>query len=129
MSFNLFTRDSHCKKIEIMYVITRNMKVTKDLTESVIEDLSHKSAVVKAEGFIRRDIMVNKSSEDFDIIKMFIYWEDKESSIKWKGSKEHQQGHIERHKNRKESGKEPINKKALNLTTEEFEVVYTLLPE
>jgi heme oxygenase (staphylobilin-producing) len=112
-----------------MIVITRNMKVAKDFTNRVIEDLSHPSAVSKAEGFIRRDLLINRDAEDFDIIKMIIYWKNKESLTKWHGSKEHQQGHIERHKQQKESGKEPINRKALNLTIEEYEVVYSLLAE
>lgn len=112
-----------------MYVITRNMKVTKDLTESVLEDLSHPSAVTKADGFIRRDVLINRDAEVMDKIKVFIYWRDKESQVKWHGSKEHQQGHIDRHKQQKESGKEPVNRKALNLTIENFDVVATLLAE
>lgn len=112
-----------------MIVVTRNMKVTKDLTDEVLDDISHPSAVTKAEGFIRRDVLVNRDSDDFDIIKVFIYWENKESLTKWHGSKEHQQGHIERHKQQKESGKEPVNRKALNLSIEEYDVVYTLLAE
>ena len=55
-----------------MIVITRNMKVAKDFTNRVIEDLSHPSAVSKAEGFIRRDVLINRDAEDFDIIKMII---------------------------------------------------------
>ncbi|MDD4778130.1 MAG: antibiotic biosynthesis monooxygenase [Fermentimonas sp.] len=112
-----------------MIVVTRNMKVAKDLTEKVLEDISHPSEVAKSEGFIRRDIIINKDAEDYVIIKVITYWDNKESLTKWHGSKEHQQGHIERHKQQKESGKEPVNRKALNLTIEEYDVVFTLMAE
>ena len=112
-----------------MYVVTRNMKVTKDLTEAVLEDLKHKSAVVRSEGFIRRDVLLNSDDGEFDIIKVVIYWKDKESMTAWQGSKEHQQGHIDRHKERKASGKEPVSRKELNITVEDFEVVFSLESE
>lgn len=112
-----------------MYVMSRNMKVVKNLTDAVIEDLSLPSRSSKAEGFIRRDILVNREADDFDIIKVLIYWKDKESQEKWHASKEHSQSHIDKHKLRKELGKEPINRKDLNMTFEEFELVSTLSPE
>ncbi len=112
-----------------MYVITRDMKVAKNLTEAVLEELSHPSKVSGAEGFIRRDILINKEDEDVDIIKVLIYWKDQESLTKWQASKEHQQGHIERHKQRKAEGKEPVNRKELNLTVGNFDVVSTLSAE
>ncbi|MDD3724824.1 MAG: hypothetical protein PHV83_04785 [Bacteroidales bacterium] len=68
-------------------------------------------------------------SEDVDIIKVLIYWKDEEAQKKWHASKEHQQGHIDRHKQRKETGKEPLNRKALNMTFEDFDVVSTLEAE
>lgn len=109
-----------------MYVITRNMKVAKDLTNAVLEDLNHKSAIVRSEGFIRRDTLLNSEDENYDLIKVVTYWKDKESTVKWKGSREHQQGHIDRHKERKASGKEPVGRKELNITIEEFNVVSSL---
>lgn len=112
-----------------MYVVSRNMKVAKDISDAVIEDLSLPSRSSKAEGFIRRDILVNKEADDFDIIKVLIYWKDKESQEKWHASKEHSQSHIDKHKLRKEMGKEPINRKGLNLTFEEFEVIKTFAAE
>lgn len=112
-----------------MYVISRNMRVAKDLTESLLEDFNLPSAVNKAEGFIRREILINREAEDEDVIRMLIYWKDRESLKKWQGSKEHQQGHIDRHKQRKEAGKEPVNRKALNMTIEDFDVVATLEAE
>lgn len=112
-----------------MYVMSRNMKVAKDISDAVIEDLSLPSRSSKAEGFIRRDILVNKEAPDFDIIKVLIYWKDKESQEKWHASKEHSQSHIDKHKLRKEMGKDPINRKDLNLAFEEFELVSTLVAE
>ena len=112
-----------------MYVISRNMKVAKDISDAVIEDLSLPSRSSKAEGFIRREILVNKEADNFDVIKVLIYWKDKESQEKWHASKEHSQSHIDKHKLRKEMGKEPISKKELNITFEVFEVVSTLNPE
>ena len=109
-----------------MYVISRNMKVAKDLTDSVVEEFSTPSAVTKAEGFIRRELLVNRKAEDADVIKVLIYWKDEDAQKKWHASKEHQQGHIDRHKQRKETGKEPLNRKALNMTMEDFDVVSTL---
>lgn len=108
-----------------MYVMSRNMKVAKDISDAVIEDLSLPSRSTKAEGFIRREILVNKEADDFDIIKVLIYWKDKESQEKWHASKEHSQSHIDKHKLRKEMGKEPISRKDLNMTFEEFELVST----
>lgn len=108
-----------------MYVMSRNMKVAKDISDAVMEDLSLPSRSTKAEGFIRREILVNKEADDFDIIKVLIYWKDKESQEKWHASKEHSQSHIDKHKLRKEMGKEPISRKDLNMTFEEFELVST----
>ena len=105
------------------------MKVTKDLTNAILEDLNHKSAVVRSEGFIRRHVLLNSEGEEFDLIKVVIYWKDKNSMIKWQGSKEHQQGHIDRHKERKASGKEPISRKELNITMEDYNVVFSLESE
>ena len=105
------------------------MRVAKDLTDSVLEDFNLPSAVNKAEGFIRREVLINRESEDEDVIRVLIYWKDRESLKQWQGSKEHQQGHIDRHKQRKEAGKEPINRKALNMTIEDFDVVATLEAE
>src|SRR5690554_7929907 len=102
-----------------MYVMTRNMKVAKDLTKAVLEDLNHKSAVVRSEGFIRRDVLLNSEDEAYDLIKVVIYWKDKDSMITWQGSKEHQQGHTDRHKERKASGKEAVTRKELNSTVED----------
>ena len=112
-----------------MYVVSRNMKVAKDISDAVIEDLSLPSRANKAEGFIRREILVNKEADDFDIIKVLIYWKDKESQQKWHASKEHSQSHIDKHKLRKETGKAPINRKDLNMTFEEFELISTLAAE
>ena len=112
-----------------MFVVTRNMKVAKDLTNAVLEDLNHKSAVVKSEGFIRRDVLLNSEGDEFDLIKVLIYWKDKDSMIRWQGSKEHQQGHIDRHKEKKASGKEPISRKELNITMEDYNVVFSLESE
>lgn len=109
-----------------MYIVSRNMKVAKDLSAAVIEDLSLPSRSTGAEGFIRRDILINKEADDFDIIKVLIYWKDKDSQEKWHASKEHSQSHIDKHKLRRELGKEPINRKDLNMTFEEFELVSTL---
>jgi heme oxygenase (staphylobilin-producing) len=105
------------------------MKVAKNLTHAVIEDLSLPSRSSKAEGFIRRDILVNREADDFDIIKVLIYWKDKESQEKWHASKEHSQSHIDKYKLRKEMGKEPINRKDLNMTFEEFELISTFAAE
>lgn len=105
------------------------MKVAKDISDAVIEDLSLPSRSSKAEGFIRRDILVNREADDFDTIKVLIYWKDKESQEKWHASKEHSQSHIDKHKLRKEMGKDPINRKDLNLTFEEFELVTTFVAE
>lgn len=112
-----------------MYVVSRNMKVAKDISESVLEDFLLPSKVSNAEGFIRREVLVNREADDFDIIKVLVYWKDKESQHTWHASKEHSQSHIEKHKQRKEAGKAPINKKDLNMTFEEFELVSTLSPE
>ncbi|WP_019540707.1 antibiotic biosynthesis monooxygenase family protein [Proteiniphilum acetatigenes] len=112
-----------------MYVISRNMKVAKNISDAVIEDLLLPSRANKAEGFIRREILVNKEADDFDIIKVLIYWKDKESQEKWHASKEHSQSHIDKHKLRKEMGKEPINRKDLNMTFEEFELIATFAAE
>lgn len=46
-----------------MYVISRNMKVAKDLTDTLIGEFSTPSAVNKAEGFIRREVLVNREAE------------------------------------------------------------------
>ena len=105
------------------------MRVAKDLTDSVLEDFNLPSAVNKAEGFIRREVLINRESEDEDVIRVLIYWKDRESLKQWQGSKEHQQGHIDRHKQRKEAGKEPINRKALNMSIEDFDVIATLEAE
>lgn len=112
-----------------MYVISRNMKVAKDLTDTLIGEFSTPSAVNKAEGFIRREVLVNREAEDVDVIKILVYWKDQDASKKWQGSKEHQQGHIDRHKQMKESGKKPLDRKALNMTFETFEAVSTLEAE
>jgi heme oxygenase (staphylobilin-producing) len=105
------------------------MKVAKILTDAVLEDLNHKSAVVRSEGFIRRDVLLNSEGDEFDLIKVLIYWKDKDSMIRWQGSKEHQQGHIDRHKEKKASGKEPISRKELNITMEDYNVVFSLESE
>ncbi|MEA4917234.1 Heme oxygenase (staphylobilin-producing) [bioreactor metagenome] len=112
-----------------MYVVSRNMKVAKDISESVLEDLTLPSRVNKAEGFIRREVLVNKEADDFDIIKVLVYWKDKASQEKWHASKEHSQSHIDKHKLRKEMGKAPISRKELNMTFEEFELISTLSAE
>lgn len=108
-----------------MYVISRDMKVAKDISQPVIDDFSLPSAVSKAEGFIRRDVLVNKDDKEFDTIKVLYYWKDKASQEKWHASKEHSQSHIEKHKLRKEMGKTPISRKDLNMSFEEFELVYS----
>ena len=112
-----------------MHVMSRNMKVAKNLTHAVLEDLSLPSRSSKAEGFIRRDILVNREADDFDLIKVLIYWKDKESREKWHASKEHSLSHIDKHKLRKEMGQEPINRKDLNMNFEEFELISTFAAE
>ena len=56
-----------------MYVISRNMRVAKDITDSVLEDFNLPSAVNKAEGFIRREVLINRESEGEDVIRVLIY--------------------------------------------------------
>ncbi len=109
-----------------MYVASRNMRVAKDIADEVLEDLSLPSRASRADGFIRREVLVNRDADDFAVIKVLVYWKDKESQEKWHASKEHSQSHIDKHKLRKESGKAPINRKDLNMTFEEFESVSTL---
>lgn len=109
-----------------MYVVIRNMKVSKEISKIVIADFSAPSAVNKAEGFIRRDVLVNTKADDVDEVKILYYWKDKDSVEKWHASKEHQAMHIEQHKRRKEEGVDPIKRKDLNMTFDEFELVSTL---
>lgn len=112
-----------------MFVVTRNMKFAKELREAVLYEMNLPSLVTKAEGFIRRELLLNTEAEDMDSMKILIYWKDKESHENWQKSKEHQQGHIDRHHLLKEAGREPIKRKDLNATSESFEVVSVLSAE
>jgi Uncharacterized enzyme involved in biosynthesis of extracellular polysaccharides len=108
-----------------MYVVSRNMKVGKDISRSVIEEFSAPSVMNRAEGFIRREVLVNTETEDFNSIKVLYYWKDKDSLKKWHASKEHKEMHVQR----KNSGKSQTDRTSLNMTFEEFELVATLKAE
>ncbi len=112
-----------------MYVVSRNMKVGKDISGSLIEEFSAPSPVNRAEGFIRREVLVNREAQDVDIIKVVYYWKDKDSLKKWHTSREHEKMHKERNKQRKNAGKPQIDRKSLNMTFEDFELVATLNAE
>ncbi|MBE0701085.1 MAG: hypothetical protein IH571_05310 [Acholeplasmataceae bacterium] len=63
-----------------MFVISRVLKVQKNLQASNIERLSKPTPLIKSKGFIRRDILIGQKNPEFDVIRIMVYWQDKNNN-------------------------------------------------
>lgn len=87
-----------------MFVVRKTIGITKDSRNEFIERFNHDSPLFKAAGFIKREVLLNDSLADRDIIVIHLYWQDKTDYIAWQRSPVH----MELHKAKAKLGK-PAN--------------------
>lgn len=75
-----------------MFVVERQIIVLKEYTSKYVNRFLAKGVVDSFEGFVKREILLDESKKE-DVIKVLIYWKDKESFVNWHKSPEHMQGH------------------------------------
>ena len=79
-----------------MYVISRVMSFQKGNDEQ-IKRVAQKSNIMSTfPGFVRKDVLLDQRDPEKDIVRILVYWENKQAFYKFEGSKEH----IEMHKNK-----------------------------
>jgi len=86
-----------------VYIISRILKFEKGKYTTTIEKLKHKSPLLSAQGFVKRDILLDDTHKDFDILRIMVYFTDIKAFYKWEGSPEHIQMHRQAH-----THKEPV---------------------
>jgi len=72
-----------------MYVISRLIKIEKGSTEQLLKKFNRQSPVFNFKGFVKREVLFNKKNEDFDVVNISTYFEDKTAFYRWEGSPEH----------------------------------------
>ncbi len=81
-----------------MYIISRMLYVQKACTEDVLKRLKTDSPVLSFDGFVRREIYIEKPrKETFDYIRFDIAFENKKAFYRWEGSPEHIAMHRDKH--------------------------------
>ena len=103
-----------------MFVMSRIMKFEKGHLEAVLENMKKKALLESFKGFVRREILVDQKHEEYDLIRMMIYWENKKAFYAWEGSPEH----INLHKQGKDRPK-PAG--LIEVSKEQYEVVYSVV--
>ncbi|HBX45426.1 monooxygenase family protein [Limibacterium fermenti] len=101
-----------------MYIVYRDIKAEKDVSNLVIDMFSEPSLMESANGFIRTEILLDKSDRYFDKIKVVSYWENKESLKKWQTSK----AHLEMHKSFRNTKYSSLDFTSIEQTFEEYEL-------
>lgn len=101
-----------------MFVVSRVMKLEKGNFEQSLMKAKAPSVVESFPGFIRRDILVDTSKKDVDVIRIFIYWKNKEAYYQWHKSPEHMNLH-------KQGGKSTRPTEVVEVLREQYELVYS----
>lgn len=72
-----------------MYVISRVFSFEKGYHDKIVEKFNQPPVMLHFPGFIRRDVLLDQKDPTKDIVRMFIYWENKEAFYKFEGSPLH----------------------------------------
>ncbi|QWB96469.1 antibiotic biosynthesis monooxygenase [Mycoplasmatota bacterium] len=72
-----------------MYVISRMIKVEKDLSTKLVNQFNHESPMLTFKGFVKREILLDKKNKAFDVVNISTYFENKKAFYQWEGSPEH----------------------------------------
>lgn len=76
-----------------MFVVQKKIEITKESRNDLIERLNHPSVMFSYPGFIKREVLLNDSLADRDVIVMLVYWREKADYIAWQRSKDHMEMH------------------------------------
>ncbi len=72
-----------------MYIISRMIKIEKDYTQKLIDKFDKVSPVFQFKGFVKREISVDHTQKQFDLVNISTYFENKEAYLQWESSPEH----------------------------------------
>ena len=72
-----------------MYVISRVLTFKKGYRDDIETMFNQEPLMKKHQGFIRRDVLLNDRDPEVDVIRVLIYWENKEAYYRFEGSPEH----------------------------------------
>lgn len=101
-----------------MFVIIRSLKIEKGHLDRYKDNFKKESIVMKSPGFIKKELFIQTKNREYDLVKTYIYFENKQAYYVWQGSPEH----IAMHKNKKAGN---IEKPAeiIETSKEEYEVI------
>lgn len=75
-----------------MYIIERTMIVEKQHTKAFLNKLATKGVIEGFKGFVEKQVLLDDSKKE-DVIKVLIFWKNKESFAAWHQSDEHKAMH------------------------------------
>jgi heme oxygenase (staphylobilin-producing) len=72
-----------------MFVISRVFKCHKR-EHSIYQDyFLKKSPLEHFKGFIKKELLINQQHPDYDIVRLYVFFESKKAFYAWEGSPEH----------------------------------------
>ena len=80
-----------------MFLVTRTLTLQKGFADSYVERLSRHGLVNEFPGFVRKEVLVNRVSHEFDVVRVMMYWRSKEDHMAWEKSPQHIAQHKAQH--------------------------------
>jgi heme oxygenase (staphylobilin-producing) len=65
------------------------IKVEKDSSTEIVDRFNHDSPMLTFQGFVKREILIDKKNKAFDVINISTYFKNKKAFYQWEGSPEH----------------------------------------
>ena len=87
-----------------MFVITRVIELEKGFSESFVQRFQNQSLVEKAPGYIKKEILINDQNPNLDVLRLSIYFEERDYFIAWEKSPEHLAMHQSKQNKEKPQG-------------------------
>lgn len=106
---------------DFVFVIVRKVCLEKGYRNQEVEKFEAPSPIDGVAGLIRRELLINESKPDMDILSYIVYWQDKHAFYAWERSPVHLALHQAKAKERKPSYIISVQKEAYE---QAFEKVY-----
>ncbi|MDY0210082.1 MAG: antibiotic biosynthesis monooxygenase [Acholeplasma sp.] len=84
-----------------MYIIEQSMKFEKGYKEVLLAKYQQPFILQQVEGFIKREVLINESSKDYDLLIIKVYFSSRQAYINWEGSDLHKSMHKGPHGHKK----------------------------
>ncbi|WP_339210439.1 antibiotic biosynthesis monooxygenase [Aeribacillus sp. FSL K6-8210] len=79
-----------------MYIVTNSIRVKKGYSGKLVERFKIRKGIEKFPGFIRLDLLVTDGLKDYDEVRVYTTWENKDSFEGWFHSDVFQKAHENR---------------------------------